>query len=515
VRVLEKMLIYLLIILLLGSFVAIFYSLIKKSRTETQSTTNTDTNTKSNERTIRHPFVAGSFYPEDSTKLNNELNDLLSKAKGISEIKPRILIAPHAGINYSGQVAASGFKQLEGFNYKKVILIGPSHNSFIDYAAIDPEGVWETPLGKVSIDNQLTSYLINNTENIKADATTHLKEHSLEVELLFLQKILKDFTIVPILVSDPNEDLTNSLAQRITDIFDEDTLLVISSDLSHYPNWEIANYVDNRTIDSILTGDITEFNQTLNKLHQEHLSNLATTACGAGAIKIGLAVGKNLKITEYKKIAYQNSGDIMGDKTKVVGYTTITAGKKSLNNPSIELTKEAEKEALAIARNTLNQYLSRQEIEDISPENSDLLKPLGAFVTLRNSGNLRGCIGEFEPTEPLYKVIKRTVIKAAVNDNRFLPVSFSELKDINIEITVMSPRTKIDIWQEINLGIDGVVIENGSHAGTFLPQVAKETGWSLEQFLEELCVQKAGLAKTCYMDPKTTLYTFNTSIFKE
>ncbi len=180
------------------------------------------------------------------------------------------------------------------------------------------------------------------------------------------------------------------------------------------------------------------------------------------------------------------------------------------------LNQSAQKEALSIARQTLAEYLVSGKIPTYRPTNPDLQKPLGAFVTLRQAqGELRGCIGQFEPKEPLYQVIQNMAIAAATQDFRFSPVNIGELKDISLEISVMTPKRKVNDWEKIKLGIHGVVVEKNGHSGTFLPQVATETGWNLEEFLSQLCWQKAGLPHEAYKDPATNLFVFEAQIFQE
>ncbi len=181
--------------------------------------------------------------------------------------------------------------------------------------------------------------------------------------------------------------------------------------------------------------------------------------------------------------------------------------------------KEATKEALTIARQTLKEHLSGLPLpRRISPaggEGGPLSQPLGAFVTLTKNGQLRGCIGEFEPREPLWQVIEKMAIAAATEDPRFPKVLPEELPDIKIEISVMTPPKKISDWRKIELGKDGVIVRCGERAGTFLPQVATETGWSLEEFLSQLCYQKAGLPPNSYRNPAVSLYTFEVQILEE
>jgi AmmeMemoRadiSam system protein A len=198
----------------------------------------------------------------------------------------------------------------------------------------------------------------------------------------------------------------------------------------------------------------------------------------------------------------------------VVGYAAI-GGWQAQNSNKTDLNQDAQKEALTIARQTLEEYLNSGEILEINPKSQALLQKLGAFVTLKKNGQLRGCIGSFEPNEPLYQTIQKMAIAAATQDLRFPPVTSDELKDIKIEISVLSPRKKINDWKEIRLGKDGVVIQKGNRSGTFLPQVATETGWNLEEFLSQLCSQKAGLPSNCYKDTDTNIYIFQAQVFEE
>lgn len=465
------------------------YLMISKARSVPQNSRQTD---------VRLPAVAGAFYPPGRSELIVELQSLLNTAQPLPKKgKLQILIVPHAGIEYSGKVAAAGFKQLEGKNYSKVILLGASHTTAFDSVAVYPVGYWQTPLGKTKVDESLARRLISSSEKIIPDIKPHLQEHSLEVELIFLQMILKDFEIVPILIGQPDGEVLTRLAEKISQNLDQETLLVVSTDLSHYLPDEIASKTDRQTINIILTGNPEEF---------QNIPDLNTRACGYLPILVALKTASLLKNLEFEEIKYANSADSSGDKSRVVGYAAIGAWEKE---------DSFKKEALAIARNTLEKHLSGLPLPPLSPQSSKLFQKLGAFVTLRKKGELRGCIGEFEPNKPLYEVIQETAIAAAKNDPRFPPVSAQELKDIKIEISVMTPRRKINNWREIELGKHGVVIQHGRQGGTFLPQVAKETGWSLEEFLSQLCTQKAGLPAHCYKSPDVNLYVFEVEILEE
>jgi len=461
----------------------------------------------------RPPAVAGAFYPTDAKIIQEKIDSFLSQTKKVLPDKPQILIVPHAGIDYSGQTAAWGFKQIENKNYNKVIILGASHQHWFDHAAVYSTGSWETPLGKVPINEPLAEKIIDENKSILADKENHQREHSLEMELIFLQKVLANFEIVPILVSQTNPQLLDDLAKKIADSFDERTLLVVSTDFSHYPPYETAKKADEEIIEAILSRRAETFQDKFAQVKQKNYPGLETPACGSQAIIISLKVGELIGIKNYQKLAYQNSGDTpQGDRQRVVGYAAI-AGWGSQTNE--ELDSAAQKEALAIARQTLKEYLVSQKIPQIKPKNKALEKKLGAFVTLEKNGQLRGCIGQFEPDQPLYQVIQQMAVAAAVQDHRFSPVTADELDQLTIEISVMRPKKKISDWRKINLGVNGVVIEKEGRSGTFLPQVATDTGWSREEFLSQLCSQKAGLPPDCYKDPKTTIYTFQAQVFKE
>lgn len=463
---------------------------------------------------IRKASVAGTFYPSDKNQLESELNSYLSKASLLSEPgKLRILIVPHAGIDFSGATAAWGFKQLEGKSYSRVIILGASHNNAYSYISVFSSGAWETPLGKNYVDEVFASALLDKENGIINDINVQKNEHSLEIELLFLQKVLKNFKIVPILIGQTEDKTLTALSQKIFQNFDEDTLLVISSDLSHYPSYESANEIDKKTINSILSGDESKFEEVISDIEGKNYPGVVTAACGNQAISVGLKLANLLDIKNIKKINYSNSGDVVGDKSGVVGYSSIGFWSDKISK-NIILGDSEKKEALKIASDALNDYIKNKKIPQLNVRNGILNIPLGAFVTLRKSGQLRGCIGSFEAKDPLAKVIQDMTISAATNDIRFQPVTADELSDISIEISVLTPRKRIESWREIVLGRDGVVVQKSFAAGTFLPQVASESGWNLEQFLSELCTQKAGFEKDCYKDPSVTLYTFEAQVFK-
>ena len=467
--------------------------------------------------TIRKAYAAGTFYPKEPATLNSELEKYLGKVEKLpSDNKLRMLVLPHAGIQYSGLTDAWGAKQLSGEKYSKVIILGVSHKYSYSHAAIFAEGAWETPLGTIQIDSETGTKLLSQKNNVIIDEAKHIDDHNLEIPLLFIQKVLSDFKIIPIMLGNQSEDVVDYLAFKIASIIDDETLLVISTDLSHYPNWEDAEKADRRVIDAIVTGKQSEFERAVKVNAQHKYAGLSTSACGFNAVKVGLRVAEILDFEEVKELHSTNSGDVTGEKDSVVGYTSIAFWSDD-NIPIISLDERAKKEALKLARSTLEAYYKGNAIEeDYTPFSADLLQPIGAFVTLTNKEELRGCIGSFEPEDPVYKVIQSVVISAATKDKRFQSVTKEELPEINIEISTMSPQKLIKNWQDIEIGKHGVRIILNGKSGTLLPQVATDNNWNLTTFLETICWQKMGLQdKECYKNASAKIFTYETDIFSE
>jgi len=275
--------------------------------------------------TTRPAQVAGIFYPADKTELQNHLTQLLNSAPklALGDSKLALLIAPHAGYLYSGPVAAAGFNQLSAKDFQRVVLIGVSHQSWFPGAALDSHQLWETPLGPVLVDQSWAQKIIAPQEKIDFNSEVHLAEHSLEVQLPFLQKKLAQFTIVPLLLGFTNDQLLISLADKINHHLDGQTLVVISSDLSHYPSDEIARQVDQETINAILSGDPNQWEKRQQKQLEQNYPNLDTLACGAAAIKLGLYLSQKLNSGYWRLFQYATSADASGDYGRVVGYASL------------------------------------------------------------------------------------------------------------------------------------------------------------------------------------------------
>ena len=469
---------------------------------------------------VRSPAVAGTFYPGNQKELSAQIDQLLANTtKTFTRLNasafggPKILLVPHAGYEYSGAVAAHAFAEIKDRDYATVVLIGNSHHYGFAGAAVYDQGVWETPLGQVPIDETLAQKLLKESPQIFAGRQYHDQEHSLEVEIPFLQRTLKDFQILPIILSDATTETATALANALAKHLDPYTLVVVSSDLSHYPSYEDAKKSDQQIIESMVGNDLEKFSELSETLPQSGIPNLQTAACGAGAIKTALILSEKLGITNIQLLNSANSGDLPeADKSRVVGYAAIVF---YTDRSGAELTDDEKKELLEISRETLDTFLTTGQTPAIDVENKFLENPLGAFVTLRKNGALRGCIGSFEPEKPLWEVVQEMTIAAATQDRRFPPVQSNELEDIKIEISVLSPRREIADPQKIVMGKHGVTLVRGDRQGVFLPQVATENNWDLQTLLGQLCTQKMGLSANCWQDPQTQISVFTAEVFAE
>jgi len=428
------------------------------------------------------------------------------------------LISPHAGYIYSGQVAAYAYHQLEGEDFDTVILLGPSHYVLVKGASIYADGWWQTPLGKIKVDSELAKEIVNKHQLLYSDEKAHIQEHSLEVQLPFLQTTLKDFQIVPIVFNDNSKEFCQLLADAIVSSKGKKKILIVAStDMSHYHPYGRACLIDGVAIRDLENFDL----ESLIK----HMSGGEVELCGGAAVYTAILAAKACGANRIKLLKYANSGDVTGDKGKVVGYGAFAimhlkeegkipesekekGGKKMLN-------EKQQKVLLGVARKTIEEFIRSRKVPEFNIQDPLLEEKRGVFVTLHRKGMLRGCIGYIMPIEELYKAVSKMAIESSTGDPRFPPVRPEELKEIEIEISVLTVPERIKNIDEIELGKHGVIVKKGYHQGVFLPQVATETGWSKEEFLNRLCYDKANLPEDAWKDKDTEIYTFSAQVFKE
>ena len=465
---------------------------------------------------IRQPAVAGQFYSQNKNQLEKDILAYLEEAKPVAPTDQSTigLLVPHAGYQFSGPVAAWGYKLLVGRKIDTVILIGQSHHQSFDSAIIDGCDSWQTPLGEVPIDVKSRDELVNSS-NLKIDSQVHRLEHSLEVQLPFLQVALKPgFKILPILVGDDFPTEAQIIAYHLSEIINQNNaIFIISSDLSHYPDYYQADLSDHEILKAILSGSVEKFQDTVAEINQKNIPNLLTPACGQGAIKIGLHLAKTLKINSIKILRSANSGDFGGGKDKVVGYGAV--GFFGEERSSL-LNQQEQKILLDIAVQAIEGYARTKmepDFQKFRPTEDFLNRKRGVFVTIKENSQLRGCIGTVKPIYPIWLGVAKMAISAAFRDPRFQPVSVDELPKLEYEISILSPCQKINDWRMIKLGQDGVMVFGQGGSGVFLPQVAEETGWDLETFLSHLCADKAGLPANSWRNGTAELCVFQVQKF--
>jgi len=467
----------------------------------------------------RKALVAGSYYPADQAELISLIDRCMAQAKP-RRIEGDVLavLAPHAGYVFSGVVAASGFNQIpKDMEFDNIFVIGSSHHIQLDGASIYSQGHYITPLGTVNVNLDLAKEMINTNHCFGFYPEAHSKEHSLEVQLPFLQHHLtNDFQIIPIVIGTQDPRRCRTIAEALRPYFNTNNLFVISTDFSHYPKYEDAVKVDKKTASAIIANSPAELLKTLQSNTREDIPGLLTSMCGWSSVLTLLYMTEFRNDISVVPVDYKNSGDTeQGDKSRVVGYHSICFTKGQAGSTDYTLDEKDKSELLKIARKTIKEYLEHHTIPEFNTSDfsRNLLTPAGAFVTLQKEGKLRGCIGQFEPDQPLYQVVRDISISSSTRDYRFLPLTPDELSEIDIEISVLSPMKKIESIDEIVLGKHGIYIMKGTQSGTFLPQVATQTGWKLEEFLGHCSQDKARIGWDGWKD--ADIYIYEAFVFGE
>jgi AmmeMemoRadiSam system protein B/AmmeMemoRadiSam system protein A len=463
----------------------------------------------------RPAAVAGKFYPASGKELRFSVERMLRAAKPPvhPERSPVALVVPHAGYVFSGEAAASAYNQIvPGDLPERVFIIASSHHIHFPGASVFCTGNYETPLGIVRVDQETGRRLAenNNLFSIREDA--HLPEHSLEVQLPFLQFILGDqFRLVPIILGTHRDDECKKIAEALEPLFISGNLFVFSSDFSHYPGYDDAVSTDRLTTQAILENSPVKLMSVLEKIRRQKIEGLVTPLCGWTSVLVllNLTTGKEFS---FEWIDYRNSGDqpLYGDHNRVVGYSSIAVFGKT--EERFNLTKEEKETLLRIADQSVRATVVFGE--KFHPDRKEitgtLQKKAGAFVSIYVDGKLRGCIGSFDEESNLAEVVSR-MAASAVNDRRFSPVEESELDRLTIEISVLTPLKKIKSPDEIVLGKHGIFIKKGWSSGTFLPQVAMKYGFTLEEFLGRCSRDKAGIGWDGWKTAE--LYTYEAIVF--
>lgn len=430
---------------------------------------------------VRPPAVAGTFYPADASTLARTVAALLDEAGTAPDYRPKALIVPHAGYVYSGPVAASGYGLLREMapQLRRVVLLGPAHRVALRGLAVPGTGRFRTPLGDIAVDRAAVDSL-RDLPQVQVSDTAHAQEHSLEVHLPFLQTLLPEFSLVPVVVGRASAAEVAAVLERLWG--GPETLIVISTDLSHYHDYDTARRRDERTCIAISAFRFEDIGPE--------------DACGCMPMS-GLLLEARRRGMEIRRLDLRNSGDTAGTRDRVVGYAAFALGA-----PVPDGKTDNSRELLELARRSIAHGLNegRPHQPDMAGMPATLRIPAAAFVTLQRNGRLRGCIGTTEPVAPLAQAVADSAFKAAFRDPRFPPLAAAEFHEISISVSILGPKEPVVFTSEEHLvqllrpGVDGLVIARGERSATFLPSVWDSLPAPAE-FLAHL-KRKAGLAAT-------------------
>ncbi|MDO8127705.1 MAG: AmmeMemoRadiSam system protein B [Candidatus Brocadiales bacterium] len=511
------------------------------------------------------PVVSGFFYPRSEETLRKQIGDLLGKVpKQDIAGRPVAIISPHAGYDYSGGVAAYGYNAVKGRDYKRVVVIAPSHygKRFRGVAVLEASR-YKTPLGEIEIDTEVCRELVNNSPRFGSNplfgyySGAYKNEHSMETQLPFLQTVLGEFKLVPLVAGILMDNDYTLVADAIKPYLDDSTLVVASSDFTHYGSR--FDYVPfaSETEKNIKVLDDGAINEILKKDFKgfvDYREKTGITVCGFTPIAVLI---KLLPAdAQGTLLAYDTSGRAVKDFSHSVSYASIiftvpTGGKTGkAAEPSaptsrlapadyrpegngweagenVVLTSDSTqtsdpindkecKTLLKIARDTLETYTQTKKRPEVSgyPLTPRLKEKSGVFVTLKKNGELRGCIGHIQPMTSLWHAVMENTVSSAFKDHRFPPISEEELKDLDIEISVLSPLKRINGPEEFHVGEEGILIKLGGCQAVFLPHVATEQGWDRDQTLCNLCV-KAGLPWYAWWNDDMEFYVFTARVIHE
>ncbi|HCE58405.1 MAG TPA: TIGR00296 family protein [Prolixibacteraceae bacterium] len=467
---------------------------------------------------VRAAAFAGRFYEGDKQKLIRQLETLFNgetrvESETLSE-EIRALIVPHAGYVFSGSVAAAGYSRLPAKNnYKRIFILASSHRFSFNGVAVFTSGNYSTPLGEISVDTQLAHVLTEKSDLFFEYNDAHETEHSIEVQLPFLQHRLgSDFVLVPLLLGTHNAETCRKIATVLQPFFTSENLWIVSTDFSHYPKYDDAVFTDEITANAICSNQPQRLLSVLNDEKTEKPDNLATQLCGWTSVLTLLYMTEKEDV-EFEKIRYQNSGDALlyGDKNRVVGYWSVAVKSKE---KEFKISETEKAELIERARHSISHFVTTgNRGQLLAPEpNGILSEKTGVFVSIYIDGNLRGCIGGFAGEQTLNEMVQRLAASSAC-DRRFNPVQIDELDKMKLEISVLSPLKKIKSVNEIKLGKHGVYIKQGFSSGTFLPQVVTKTGWNLEEFLGHCARDKAGIGWNGWKNAE--IFVYEAVVFSE
>jgi AmmeMemoRadiSam system protein B/AmmeMemoRadiSam system protein A len=467
---------------------------------------------------VRQAAVAGSFYPADPKELSAMVDGFVARAN-VPKQKGEIvaIVAPHAGYPFSGGVAGHSYAMLKGRPTHRVVVIAPSHFEGFSFTSVYDGDAYSTPLGRVPVDKEFARKLAKMGTGIQLSSHGHTPaaggpEHALEDQLPFLQRVLGDFQLVPIVMGEQSYAASRALGLALAGLIGgTDTLIVASSDLSHYHPYDDAVTIDGKTLNAIGEWDYLTLSDNFGMRTWE--------ACGGAPIVAAMIAAEKLGANRAQVIKYANSGDVTGDRSRVVGYGSVAFIKeedgKAAAQAKFSLTSAEKRQLLEIARKSVESAVRNGKMYEL-PGNlpATLMQDRGAFVTLKEKGELRGCIGYTEAREPLAQTVRDVAALAALRDTRFRPVDVNELAQLTYEVSALSPMRHVQDVKQIKVGEHGLMIVKGETRGLLLPQVAPEQQWDRDTLLDETAM-KAGLPAKSWRDKDADLFMFTAVVFGE
>jgi hypothetical protein len=436
---------------------------------------------------IREPAVSGQFYPASPEELKSMIRGMIDE----KAVKEDVIgyYAPHAGYIYSGPVVGATVSRV---NFKETcVILGPSHTGAGAPFSILTDGAWRTPLGDVQVDKELAKAILANSTHLKEDRAAHLQEHSIEVQLPFIQYFKPDIKFVPIVLSHTNAAIYRSIgiaiAKAIKDTGKE-VVIVASGDMNHYESQKVTHTKDRQAIESILKLEPVEL---LQRVHDFNIS-----MCGYGTAACLIYAAKEFGPVKTELVKYQTSGDITQDFTAVVGYAGIIFKRVKESAP------------VRLARETVEGFISRGEVPHPKTIPVEMKGKAGVFVSLHKHDELRGCIGTIEPTEPnIAQEVIRNAVAASTGDPRFNQVTAAELPELEYSVDILTEPEEIKSEKDLDPKKYGAIVESGWRRGLLLPDLE---GVDTVARQLEICRMKAGIG------PKepVKLYRFEVKRYK-
>jgi len=470
--------------------------------------------------------LAGRWYEADPVRLTAELDGYLANVDTAALGEVHALILPHAGYRYSGQVAAHGVKQVAVKRFSRVIVMGPTHQLPMEDVASVPDAThYATPLGEIPLDVAFIRAL-KQYPQFRTIRGAHDTEHSVQIEVPLLQRVLDNFKLVPIVVGQLDAASCREMGRVLAGLIDADALVVVSSDFTHYgPNYGYVPFRDDvpTNLEKLDRGAWNFIEKKDLNGFYDYIDQTGATICGRHPI--GLLLAMLPADSQPHLLKYDTSGNLMGDTSNSVSYLSIAVtgtwkqGKAVAVQPQEEaaLTEGDRAQLLALARATLECAVKQQRVptpEELGIAITPAMRRVrGAFVTLNKDGQLRGCIGDILPSRPLYKAVMGNAINAGLRDRRFRPVQAEELPLLHYEISALTEPEPVPSYGDIVIGRHGMVVEKAGRSAVYLPQVAPEQGWDLAETLTHLS-QKAGLPPDAWREG-ASFTVFEAIVFAE